>query len=62
MRFPFAAFVAALLCALASANAAAQNYKMPPESERCPSKWGAGDQKGSANMMNRGTRCCARPG
>jgi kynurenine formamidase len=52
MRFPFAAFAAASLCALASAPAAAQAYKMPPESERCPSKWGAGDQKGSANMMN----------
>jgi kynurenine formamidase len=24
---------------------------MPPESERCPSKWGAGDQRGSGNMM-----------
>ena len=24
---------------------------MPPETERCPSKWGADDQRGAANMM-----------
>ena len=24
---------------------------MPPESERCPSKWGKDDQRGTANMM-----------
>src|SRR5690349_22644002 len=29
----------------------AQTWQMPPEGERCPSKWGAGDQRGSANMM-----------
>src|SRR5258705_11547882 len=28
-----------------------QGWRMPPDSERCPSKWGAGDQRGSANMM-----------
>ena len=25
---------------------------MPPDSERCPSSWGPGDQRGSANRMN----------
>jgi len=29
----------------------AQSWQMPPETERCPSKWGAGDQRGSANLM-----------
>src|SRR5437879_6721914 len=24
---------------------------MPPDNQRCPSKWGAGDERGSANMM-----------
>ncbi|HYT85671.1 MAG TPA: hypothetical protein VEK81_04465, partial [Burkholderiales bacterium] len=29
---------------------------MPPESQRCPSKWGAGDERGSGNhMKNRET-------
>src|SRR4051812_20125575 len=31
----------------------AQAWRMPPEAERCPSKWGAGDQRGTANMMTR---------
>lgn len=29
----------------------AQTWQMPPESQRCPSKWGAGDQRGAGNMM-----------
>src|SRR5262249_56618763 len=32
-------------------HAAAQGWQMPPENERCPSKWGPGDQRGAANMM-----------
>lgn len=28
------------------------NWMPPPESERCPSKWGAGDQRGSGNHMS----------
>src|SRR5690242_8431400 len=42
--------VAALL-ALASAPARAQDWQMPPDDQRCPSKWGADDQRGSGNMM-----------
>lgn len=34
-----------------SVAARAQQWQMPAESERCPSKWGAGDQKGAANLM-----------
>lgn len=29
----------------------AQSWKPPSEGERCPSKWGAGDQRGSGNHM-----------
>jgi kynurenine formamidase len=29
----------------------AQVWQMPPDNQRCPSKWGAGDQRGSGNMM-----------
>src|SRR5436189_5537305 len=31
--------------------AAAQSWSVPSESQRCPSKWGAGDERGSGNMM-----------
>ncbi|MET4701279.1 kynurenine formamidase [Constrictibacter sp. MBR-5] len=33
------------------AQQAASGWSPPPESERCPSKWGAGDERGSANHM-----------
>ena len=36
---------------LASPIAGAQTWKPPVESERCPSKWGAGDERGAANHM-----------
>jgi kynurenine formamidase len=29
----------------------AQSWLPPPDSQRCPSKWGAGDQRGSGNLM-----------
>jgi kynurenine formamidase len=32
-------------------TAQAQSWQPPPESQRCPSKWGAGDERGSANHM-----------
>jgi len=32
-------------------NAAAQSWQPPSPSERCPSKWGAGDERGSGNHM-----------
>jgi kynurenine formamidase len=34
-----------------AASAAAQTWRPPPDSERCPSKWGADDQRGSGNHM-----------
>ena len=30
----------------------AQSWQPPPENQRCPSRWGAGDERGSANHMN----------
>src|SRR5688500_6215978 len=41
----------AVVCLLMAAPARAQGWTPPPESERCPSKWGAGDTRGSANHM-----------
>ena len=40
---------AALL--LVSTLAGAQTWKPPAESARCPSKWGADDERGAANHM-----------
>ena len=40
-----------VITALSSANAFAQTWRPPSESERCPSKWGAADQRGAANHM-----------
>jgi kynurenine formamidase len=42
-------FAAALV--FVSTLAGAQTWKPPAESARCPSKWGAGDERGSANHM-----------
>jgi kynurenine formamidase len=36
---------------LAAEVAAAQSWRPPSDSERCPSRWGAGDERGSANLM-----------
>jgi kynurenine formamidase len=38
------------LFSLAS-TAHAQSWTPPPESQRCPSKWGAGDERGAGNHM-----------
>ena len=34
-----------------SATLHAQSWRMPADDQRCPSKWGAGDQRGSGNWM-----------
>src|SRR5262245_66477193 len=49
MRTIAAALTALLV--LGSTEVGAQGWQMPPESERCPSKWGKDDQRGTANMM-----------
>ncbi len=34
-----------------TSTAHAQSWKPPADSQRCPSKWGAGDQRGAGNHM-----------
>ena len=50
-RTSFAAL--ALVCALPAAHA--QTWLPPAEEDRCPSRWGAGDERGSANHMGPAT-------
>src|SRR4029077_20332499 len=48
------AFVASMSAALmASTVSLAQtaSWAVPPESARCPSKWGVGDERGAGNLM-----------
>jgi kynurenine formamidase len=50
-----------MVLGLTSASADAQTWKPPAESQRCPSKWGATDERGSGNHAKpenvlRGTR------
>ena len=42
----------ALGLVLTAATVNAQSWTVPPESARCPSKWGATDERGSGNLMN----------
>ena len=42
---------AALLLVIDSRVASAQRWNPPPDNQRCPSRWGAGDQRGSGNHM-----------
>ena len=39
------------LLSVCSAEASAQTWQPPSESQRCPSKWGAADERGSGNHM-----------
>ena len=57
MRFHPAAVAAVPLLALTAgaAPAAAQSWSPPPPDERCPSRWGAGDERGAANHMGPAT-------
>jgi kynurenine formamidase len=41
----------AAVLVLVSTMAGAQTWQPPAESARCPSKWGAGDERGAANHM-----------
>ena len=49
------ALMTAALSTFGSAPLQAQTWQMPPDNQRCPSKWGAGDQRGSGNMMKTDT-------
>ena len=43
--------IAAIAAGVCGAAAQAQSWRPPATSERCPSKWGAQDQRGSANHV-----------
>lgn len=45
----------AVACLGAAADAAAQGWNPPTDAQRCPSKWGAGDTRGSENTMKPAT-------
>jgi len=45
----------ALALTLASGAARAQSWQPPADAQRCPSKWGAGDERGSGNHMKADT-------
>lgn len=48
----FTAFIAVLSAFVVAGNRVqAQSWQPPTDAQRCPSKWGAGDQRGSANHM-----------
>src|SRR5467141_2685438 len=47
----FAAAMSAVLMASTASLAQTPSWAVPPESARCPSKWGAGDERGSGNLM-----------
>jgi kynurenine formamidase len=51
MRHSVVGVVLAAVTALTCAPAQAQTWTVPTESQRCPSKWGAGDERGSGNHM-----------
>src|SRR4030088_3595771 len=53
MRTIIVGMAIAVVASLGSATLCAQSsqWQMPPDDQRCPSKWGAGDQRGSGNLM-----------
>jgi len=50
-RIAFGAVLGAMLAASGTVLAQAPSWTPPPGNQRCPSKWGAGDERGSANHM-----------
>src|SRR5712691_2033782 len=55
MRTIIATIAAAITIVAAPAPGRAQSWQMPPDNLRCPSKWGADDQRGSGNLMKPAT-------
>ena len=47
--------IAAVLLFSCATSATGQSWQPPADSARCPSKWGAADQRGAANHMKPGT-------
>ncbi|MGE0406910.1 MAG: hypothetical protein AB7O65_11470, partial [Candidatus Korobacteraceae bacterium] len=51
MRRVFLVLIFSAVFFAGSVVARAQSWQPPAENQRCPSKWGAADQRGSANHM-----------
>jgi kynurenine formamidase len=51
MRLILIGALATLFVCVGAVGADAQTWNPPADSQRCPSKWGAGDQRGAANHM-----------
>ena len=51
MKKLMAAGICGVVLAAAAGAAAAQGWRPPAENQRCPSKWGAGDERGAGNHM-----------
>ena len=51
MKLTALSIAVAAALGLSWAPAHAQTWKVPTDSQRCPSKWGAGDERGSGNHM-----------
>src|SRR5215510_11695117 len=45
----------ALILGLAATSLLAQTWRPPADAQRCPSKWGAGDERGAGNHMTPAT-------
>ena len=45
------AMLSVLVLSFGSTSASTQVWQPPTDAERCPSKWGAGDERGAANLM-----------
>src|SRR6516225_11418510 len=52
-RIAFGVVLGAMLAASSTVLAQAPSWTPPPENQRCPSKWGADDERGSATTMRR---------
>src|SRR3984893_5905460 len=50
-RIAFGVVLGAMLAASSRVLAQAPSWTPPPDNQRCPSKWGADDERGSANHM-----------
>ena len=50
-RITMGVIVSVAVMMATAALAQAPSWTVPDESERCPSKWGAGDERGAANHM-----------
>src|SRR5260221_6097236 len=46
-----ASIIVALIVVGVGASAGAQSWQPPADSQRCPSKWGAADQRGAGNLI-----------